>query len=201
MELRIVVDRIHNSVDFVDGDGRLLRDGQCDRYSEIGGRTNDRLPTFLPYEPVAEVRRLARYIVLAVENHRNDGTLTSRGRNNPCLGSVDVPSNPSTPRLTLLQQAPTPSVSWTAHARPSSRSSRCHGPMPSGARRRPFAGSQPVGPSASRGRRDLRLRHMLREHDLRLVWCDYDFKDFCLVGAAEDGGFVAFLLTRYDQNP
>ena len=50
-------------------------------------------------------------------------------------------------------------------------------------------------------RHDGESRRRLREHDLRLVWCDKDFKDFYLVGAGEDGGFVAFLLTGCDQNP
>ena len=37
-----------------------------------------------------------------------------------------------------------------------------------------------------------------REHDLRLVYCD---KDFSLVDARADGGFVASFLTGCDRNP
>ena len=41
----------------------------------------------------------------AVDSPRNDGNLTSRWRNNTCLGRIDVKSGPPTPLLTLLRQA------------------------------------------------------------------------------------------------
>ena len=41
----------------------------------------------------------------AVGSPRNHTNLSSRGRNGPCWGRIDIQSRPSTSRLTLLQQA------------------------------------------------------------------------------------------------
>ena len=52
--------------------------------------------------------------------------------------------------------------------------------------------AQPVQPIKCR---KTDIGNSLRGHDLRLVWCVKDLKDFRLAGASADDGFVAFPLT------